>query len=361
VYAEFAANPLPLTVTVSPTTPCDSESETLGPTESELDAEFDPSKATTAWAPWEAEGTENWQVNAPLELTGALHSAPRAPENDTVASEPAAKPLPVAVTALPTVGPDTESSRFGVIVNVARALFAPWLAVTWCRPEEPAAMTSGQENVPSRDVVAVQRVVPEGESVRVTSELAAKPEPLAERLAPTMPLTEEREIDGVTVNVALATSGLAPPSFAVMVWVPATAVGAAKLQAKTPAEEVVTMALEHGRSSLPQYNEMGELLRKPVPVTATEVPTDPVAVYRVSEGDNSGGPVLTAGAMCAPPACSGPPSRMGRPMDEPTTARNVDETRAIRINQIARLWKLPFRVFGADSIWMALDPLVGTW
>jgi hypothetical protein len=48
VYEESDANPVPLTVTVSPTTPFVSESEMLGPTVREVDAVWAaPSVATT--------------------------------------------------------------------------------------------------------------------------------------------------------------------------------------------------------------------------------------------------------------------------------------------------------------------------
>ena len=134
-------------------------------------------------------------------------------ENERVAVERAANPLPVAVTEAPTAPVEMERRRFGWTVKLAKARFSPWLAVIVCAPAEAAGMTRAiEEKDPEAVVVAVPRSVDEGESVRRTVESEAKPVPLAESELPTMPLDAVRESVGVTANVAVATSATTPPS-----------------------------------------------------------------------------------------------------------------------------------------------------
>jgi hypothetical protein len=231
-------------VTVPPTDPRDSDSERVGLTATDADAVWVAlSVATTLCAPAVEAGTVNAQVNAPSEAAVTLQTGALAPENTTLTVEPAAKPFPVAVMEAPTAPFELERTKLGVTVKVETAELSPWLAVTVWRPADAAGMTRAlEEKDPEAVVVAVPRMVPEGDSVSVTVESAAKPVPLAESELPTTLLETESESVEVTVKVAVATSGAAPPSRAVIVWDPATDAGMAKVQAMTPAGEVEELA-----------------------------------------------------------------------------------------------------------------------
>jgi hypothetical protein len=108
----------------------------------------------------------------------------------------------------------------------------------------------------------------------VTTEFVAKLEPDIETVEPTMPFVGFADIDG-TVTVKIA--GDSPPeSAAVIVWVPAVAIGIMNVAEKVPANDEVTVGGVVGISMVSNFTVIGAFDRKYEPVTETVVPSGPL-------------------------------------------------------------------------------------
>jgi hypothetical protein len=166
----------------------------------------------------------------------ALQTGALVPENESVAVEPAAKPLPEAVTLSPTAPWATDRMSLGSTTKSEEAAAGPWAAMIWWGPAEAAGREKVQANDPVCDASGAQRRAASGGRVSVTGALGPNPVPVAVIEAPTTPSEEESSRRGVTENVPAAWSP--PRSVAMRVCDPPPSVGTGKVHQSTPAAEV---------------------------------------------------------------------------------------------------------------------------
>jgi hypothetical protein len=157
--------------------------------------------------------------------------------------EPPAKPVPVAVTEVPTIPLVGARTRWAVTVKTAVAEFVPSVAATVWVPAAAVGIVNVQLKLPTLLVesdpdVQLRTVVTSQVNVMVPS--PAKPVPVTVAELPTKPLAGARRRLGVTVNVAVAVFD--EPSVPVTTWAPATAAGTTNVQVKLPEAEEVHVA-----------------------------------------------------------------------------------------------------------------------
>lgn len=167
-----------------------------------------PSEPVTEWPPWKAIGTVNEQLTSPTALLVAEQRVPLGFQLIVTLAVPA-KPVPVAVTEVPTwplVGAMETSGRIEKVAVAELAVGeAESVPVTVWLPATACGAVKLQEKLPREFVVAVHRVAPPGDQLTVTAEAAANPKPVAViEVVPTTPLVVPSVRLGSTFNVALA-------------------------------------------------------------------------------------------------------------------------------------------------------------
>ena len=140
----------------------------------------------------------------------------------TVTREPAAYPVPVNVTTVPTGADEGETVRAEVTPKVEVAVFldASFAVNVWA-PSTAAETWNAQEKLPDASVVALH-AIPVAQ-VTFTSDAAANPMPVNVTVVPTGPEETLSPRDGTTTRVAIAVS--ASPSVAENTCGPATVAG----------------------------------------------------------------------------------------------------------------------------------------
>lgn len=279
-------NPFPIAVEVDPTTPTAGASARLETIVNVLVAELDDaSVAVTEWGPATAGGTWKAQVNdpvAPVTSEPLVHTRPMLGAVQVRPTfEVPANPVPEAVVLLPTIPLVGLRTSFAVTVNevVAKSLAASVPVTVWA-PLTAAGTTKEQLKSPVGFVVEVHRVAPPGDQETVTAELAAYPWPVAVTGVATGPTETLKEIEGATVNVALA---IWAPALPVTTFAPIGALGTVIEQLQSPTAPTVPVGVQ--LTAPPEkVTENDVPLGNPAPVTTTLVPTIPPVGLRLKLG-----------------------------------------------------------------------------
>ena len=276
LIAEDAAKPFPVASTPVPTGPNIGVRARLVFTENVADAALEAaSVATTVLSPFGAAGTENTQLKLPVP-TDVQADGAETPLSLKLIADVAAKPVPDAVTGVPTGPKVGDRVRLAVTENGAEAeLLEASVAATVSAPFGASGTVNVQVKVPVANKVHDAGITA-AINLMVIGGVGAKPFPVAVTTVPTGPLVGERVRLAVTVNSALAV--MCPASSTSVNSGPFGAGGTVNVQVKDPEASVAQgegvvgtePPLKVNASKLPDG-------LKPVPIALTTVPTGPLA------------------------------------------------------------------------------------